>query len=312
MRFRAPAHADVAAVLAVFEARETADLGAVEQTLDALRDEWGSSDFDLGQDARVVEDLDGRIVAYAAVRRMGTLVVVAPDREGRGIGSRLLQWSERRDRARGRDLHRQWIAATNRSARALLTRAGYRRARSYSRMVRSLENLPAAGELPTGFRLRPIDADRDAVALHAVDAASFAAAPDYVPESLAQFTEEWLGSHDFDGALSRAVTEEERVVGFLLAGRRPDEGAGYVHILAVAPDFQDRGLGTAMLRSTFAAFAEAGLREARLGVASYNPRGLHVYERSGMTERFRFDIYERLGRSAAEPPAGLPQRGRRR
>ena len=48
-----------------------------------------------------------------------------------------------------------------------------------------------------------------------------------------------------------------------------------------------------MLRSAFAAFAEAGLREARLGVASYNPRALHVYERLGMKERFRFDIYER-------------------
>src|ERR1700760_2247556 len=101
MRFRAPAQADVSAVLAVFEARETADLGEVEQTLEALRDEWGSSDFDLSQDARVVEDLDGRIVAYAAVRRMGTLVVVAPEREGRGIGSRLLEWTERHDRARG-------------------------------------------------------------------------------------------------------------------------------------------------------------------------------------------------------------------
>jgi RimJ/RimL family protein N-acetyltransferase len=40
--------------------------------------------------------------------------------------------------------------------------------------------------------------------------------------------------------------------------------------------------------------AEAGLREVRLGVASYNPRALHVYERLGMTERFRFDSYERL------------------
>jgi mycothiol synthase len=293
MRFRAPAQADVAAVLAVFEARDTADLGEVEQTLDALRDEWGSSEFDLGQDARVVEDLDGRIVAYAAIRRMGTLVVVAPEREGRGIGSRLLEWTERRDRARGRDLHRQWVAASNASARALLTGAGYRRARSYSRMTRSLENVPAARDLPAGFRLRQVEPEGDAAALHAVDAASFAAAPDYVPESLDQFIEEWLGSHDFDARLSRVVTEEERIVGFLLAGRRPEEGAGYVHILAVAPDYQDRGLGTAMLQSAFGAFAEAGLREARLGVASYNPRGLHVYERSGMTERFRFDIYER-------------------
>lgn len=92
-------------------------------------------------------------------------------------------------------------------------------------MVCSLQRVPAAPDPPAGFRLRSIDPAQDAVALHGVDAASFAPAPDYTPESLTEFT--------------------------------------------------------------------AGLREVRLGVASYNPRALHVYERLGMTERFRFDVYER-------------------
>jgi mycothiol synthase len=293
MRYRAPVPADAPAVLAVFEARDLADLGEVEQTLEELRDEWRSSDLDLELGARVVEDADGRIVAYAAVRRPGTLVLVAPDREGRGIGSHLLEWVEGRDRERGRDVHRQWVAGSNATARALLTRAGYRRARSYSRMVRSLEHVAAPPDPPAGFRLRPIDPLHDAVAMHAVDAASFAPAEDYTPESLTEFTEEHFGAHDFDAALSRVVIDGEEIVGFLIAGHRPDEGVGYVHILAVAPARQNRGLGTAMLQSVFAAFAAAGLREVRLGVASYNPGALHVYERLGMTERFRFDVYER-------------------
>jgi mycothiol synthase len=300
MRYRAPVSADAPAVLAVFEARDVADLGAAEQTLEELRDEWRSSDLDLERNARVVEDADGRIVAYAAVRRPGTLVLVAPDREGRGIGSRLLEWAEGRDRERGRDVHRQWVAGRNATARALLTRVGYRRARGYSRMVRSLEGVCAAPDPPAGFRLRSIDPAQDAVALHAVDAASFAPAPDYTPESLTEFTEEHLAAHDFDAALSRVAIEgeSEEIVGFLIAGRRPEEGVAYVHILAVAPERQHLGLGTAMLQSAFAAFAEAGLREVRLGVASYNPGALHVYEHLGMVERFRFDVYER--------PAGRP------
>jgi ribosomal protein S18 acetylase RimI-like enzyme len=89
------------------------------------------------------------------------------------------------------------------------------------------------------------------------------------------------------------VIEGEEIVGFLLAGRRPKDRVAYVHILAVAPERQNRGLGTSMLQSAFAAFAEAGLREVRLGVASYNPRALHVYERLGMIERFRYHVYER-------------------
>src|SRR6185437_4846931 len=171
MRYRAPVPADAPAVLAVFEARDIADLGEVEQTLDELRDEWRSSDLDLERNARVVEDADGRIVAYAAVRRPGTLVLVAPDQEGRGIGSRLLEWVEWRDSERGRDVHRQWVAGRNATARALLTRVGYRRVRSYSRMVRSVQQVEAAPDPPAGFRLRSIDPAQDAAVVHAVDAA---------------------------------------------------------------------------------------------------------------------------------------------
>jgi mycothiol synthase len=296
MRYRAPVPADAPAVLAVFEARDLADLGVAEHTLEELRDEWHSSDLELESNARVAEAADGRIVAYAAVRRPGTLALVAPEQEGRGIGSHLLEWTEWRDRERGREVHRQWVAGSNATARALLTRAGYRRARSYSRMVRSLERVAAAPDPPAGFRLRAINPGQDAVDLHAVDAASFAPTPDYTPESLAEFTEEQLGAHDFDAELSRVVVDGEEIVGFLIAGRRPDEGVAYVHILAVAPKRQNRGLGTAMLQSAFAAFAEAGLREVRLGVASYNPGALRLYERLGMTERFRFDVYERPAR----------------
>jgi mycothiol synthase len=293
MRFRAPVPADAPAVLAVLEARDQTDLGETEYKLEDLVDEWQGSDLDLERNARVVEAETGRIVAYAAVRRPGTFAVVAPDDEGRGIGSRLLEWAESRDRERGRDVHRQWVAGSNAAARALLTRAGYRRARSYWRMVRSLEPSLTAPESPAGFALRAIDPLHDVLAIHAVDAASFASTPDYTPESLTEFIEEHFEAHDFDAGLSRVATEEDRIVAFLLAGRRPQEGVGWVHILAVDPAYQDRGLGTALLRSAFAAFAQAGLREARLGVASYNERGLYVYERVGMTARYRFDIYER-------------------
>jgi mycothiol synthase len=110
MRYRAPVLDDAPAVLAALAARELADFGAVEYTLEDLREEWTVSDLDLERGAQVVECDDGRIVAYVAVRRQGTLAAVVPDFEGRGIGSRLLEWAEDREREQGHELHRQWVA----------------------------------------------------------------------------------------------------------------------------------------------------------------------------------------------------------
>jgi mycothiol synthase len=116
MRLRAPVPDDAPGVLAVLIARDVADLGAPDCTLEDLRDEWRASEFDLSADAQVVQLSDGQIVGYAAIRAPGTLAVVAPEFQGRGIGARVLRWAERRERELGRERHRQWIAAENRRA----------------------------------------------------------------------------------------------------------------------------------------------------------------------------------------------------
>jgi mycothiol synthase len=302
MQLRAPLPDDAPAVFAVLEARNVADLGVPDYTLADLTDEWRLSDFKLTDDARVVELDDGRIVAYAAVMRPGVMAAVAPGHEGQGIGAQLLQWAERRERQLGRDRHRQWISAGNERGQALLRAAGYAPVRSYWRMVRRLDSVTASAPLPVDVRLRPLDLGRDAVALHALDRLSFAANPDYEPETLEAFREEHLEAHDLDPGLSCVAEHGGQLAGFLLARRWDGEAAGFVDVLAVHPDHQRRGLGTALLRRAFARFAAAGLAEAQLGVASDNRRALALYERVGMTPRFRVDTYERpVSAHAGEP-----------
>ena len=294
MRFRAPVAEDAPAVLAVLRARELADVGVDDYRLESLRDEWRSAEFDLRADARVAESADGTIVAYAAVRHPGTLAVVLPDHEGRGIGSRLLEWAERREHELGRSCHRQWIGSGNLRGAALLRAAGYAQVRSYWRMVRGLAIADGqAASPPPALILRSLDVDRDAAALHGLDAESFAANADYQPESLQSFREEHLLAHDLDPGLCLVAELDGRTAGFLLARRWDDDEVGYIDILAVHPAHQRRGLGTALLQTAFAGFASAGVREAQLGVASDNPRALRLYERVGMRPRFRFDTYER-------------------
>lgn len=70
-------------------------------------------------------------------------------------------------------------------------------------------------------------------------------------------------------------------------------------LLGVHPNHRSRRLGTALLQNAFVHFAAAGLREAQLGVASDNPQALRLYERCGMTPRFRIVTFER-------PAVGAP------
>jgi mycothiol synthase len=292
MRLRAPIPDDAPGVLAVLAARDTVDLGAPDYTLDDLIDDWGASGVDVSHDARLVE-IGERIVAYAEVHARGTTAAVDPEFEGRGIGARLLEWSEERELAKGRREHRQWVASRNQRASRLLLAAGYTRVRCYWRMVRNLDPIEEAGPPPEGVSLRELRVDSDAEELHILDAASFGPAPDYHPTSLHTFREEHLEAHDLDPQLSRVAVQDGRIVGFLLARRWSEEPVGYVDVLAVHPDQQGRGLGAALLRAAFEEFVAAGLSQAQLGVASDNPRALNLYERLGMTAKFQIDAYER-------------------
>jgi mycothiol synthase len=291
---RAPVPEDADAVFSVLAARDIADVGEPDYTLEDLHSEWRSGEFSLEQDTRVVE-LNADLVAYAVLRPTGTLAAVAPDFEGRGIGSHLLEWTERRTREQGRTHFRQWIGGGNERGRALLTGRGYEHARSYWRMERALGDDVTEVEGPAaGITLRALDVDRDARAVHAVDATAFASAPDYEPTAFEVFRVKHLEKHDVDPALSVVALDGDQIVGFLLARRWDDRRTGFVEILGVDPSHQGAGVGTALLRRAFAGFTQAGLRHAQLGVASDNPRARRLYERHGMTARFRFDTYERV------------------
>jgi GNAT superfamily N-acetyltransferase len=181
MRLRAATEADAEAAHAVMAARDLADLGVVDFTLADLREEWGFPDVDIAKDVVVGEDESAAIVAYGIVRRMGVVCIVHPDHEGKGWGTRLLEWSENRAAERGQTFRRQFLNEGNERARALLEAAGYRKQRSYARMGRVLDGAVEEPRLPAGVRLRPLDTSADAEELHAVDHAASAVRPTSIP-----------------------------------------------------------------------------------------------------------------------------------
>lgn len=125
MRTRGAQWDDAGAVLALLVARHTADIGLPLFRLEEVQDEWRSPDVELSRDTLLIE-IDGALAGYAVVHRPGAFAVVAPEHEGRGVGARLLEWVQQRERERAVDAHRQIAASTNARARELFEDAGYR------------------------------------------------------------------------------------------------------------------------------------------------------------------------------------------
>jgi mycothiol synthase len=279
---------DLPGALDVVVARDTADLGAPDFTLEDLRQEWERLDLD--RDATVVEER-ATIVGVGWLRPREAVALVHPDAEGRGHGAELLAWSERRAVELGRAVHRQ--EAVNDRARALLEAAGYTRARSYWRMELDLSGVPPAARWPAGAAWRRPALPADTEALHAISEAAFAPVPDFESEPLERFAAEHLERHDAAPELSVVADDDEGIAGFALVLAWPQESTGHVDLLAVHPRAAGRGLGTALLRTAFAAIRDAGLTRATLGVAGDNPRAVALYERAGMSPGPRTDAYER-------------------
>src|SRR4051794_7970118 len=149
--------------------------------------------------------------------------------------------------------------------------------------------------------LRPLDPTVDAEAVYALNEAAFADNPEYEGESLPEFHAEHLEARGLARDLSRIA---ERDGGGRHAARPPPRRRRRPrrHPRRPSGRAQERPRPRAPAHS-FAAFAVAGLRAARLGVSADNAAALGLYEGLGMRRRFRVDGYERPAVDGGRAPA---------
>ena len=113
-RLRPPAVSDADAVLAVILARDVADLGAPDFTLEDLRADWATPGLTLEHDARIS---GSPVRGYAVLLGDDAVVIVHPEAEGRGDGTVLRRWAEARATERGTAVLRQFAYGANDAAR---------------------------------------------------------------------------------------------------------------------------------------------------------------------------------------------------
>jgi mycothiol synthase len=293
MHLRAPEPADAPAVLDLIVARDIADLGRPDYTLEDVRADWAAPGIDLARDAWIVEE-DGIAVGYAMLDDRGAaLITVPPASEGRGVGSLLREAAERRAVERGDALVRQFVPTSNEAARTQLLEAGYWPAYSYFRMRMALADAPPP---PAGLPVRPFSRGPDDAPVHALVEEAMAGVPGNEPRSLESWQAAKVDKEGWDPALWLLHEDAGGLAGVVLCERWED-GVGYVDYLAVTPRLRGQGLGRAMLLHGLAALRDAGLTVAELSVQGENASATRLYESVGMRPVWTIERWEKALRA---------------
>jgi mycothiol synthase len=292
MQLRAPTLADAAAVLDLIVARDIADLGRPDYTLEDVQADWAAPDIVLARDAWIAEE-DGIALGYAMLDDRGAaLITVPPASEGRGVGTLLREAAEARAVERGEALVRQFVPTSNEGARAQLLEAGYWPAYSYFRMRMELADAPPPPDLPVrAFSRGPDDAP-----VHALVEEAMAGVPGNEPRSLESWQAAKVDKEGWDPSLWLLHEDADGLAGVVLCERWED-GIGYVDYLAVAPRLRGQGLGRAMLLHGMAALRDAGLRVAELSVQGENASATRLYESVGMRPVWAIERWEKALRA---------------
>jgi mycothiol synthase len=285
---RRPVPGDAEAVLRVMLARDVADIGYPDFTLEDLKADWATPGLDLSRDAWVAEEPGGAIVASGLLLGDDALVYVHPDACGRGLGSALRGLAEDRARERGTAVLRQFVPAGNEPAAPLLLDAGYWPVQHYLRMRMDLGGTLPAIDQP----VRPFERDHDEIEVHQLIQSALGEVEGHIAEPLEVWRRQRIEKQGWDPALWLLMHDEDGLVGAGL-GERWEGDVGYVAQLGVATRARGKGYGRALLLALFDAFRSTGLKTAELSVHGANRGAAHLYESVGMRASWEAQRWEK-------------------
>ncbi|OKI99148.1 GNAT family N-acetyltransferase [Kitasatospora sp. CB01950] len=236
-------------------------------------------------DTLLVHAPDGELAAWAWTDRR-TDADVHPAHRGRGIGTAMLRWIEERARERGTAELAQIVPDRDTAATALLRARGFRADATSWLLAIDLDDLPhALPPAPEGITVRPFRAG---------DAADERAAHRLVEDAFDEWQQrrkdfdEWAAHtvrrDSFAAERSPLAFADGHLVGAALSLGLPATGEGYVENVAVHAAHRHRGIARHLLRHTFHACRDAGLRSCTLWTHSATG-ALDLYLKAGMTVR---------------------------
>jgi len=282
---------------------------------DELKHEWQSSDFNLEQDAFVVQTREKRVVGYAELNNSYGHAILNmdgnahPDFKERGIGTTLLRVIEKRARElmslAEPDVRVAIKTTINKNIADGVTlhqNEGYQPVRYHWRMEVVLNNPPEKPKLPEGIELRPFIKGEHDVAVWRAQNEAFRDHPSSHESPLEEWRRVRFDDPEFDPTLWAIAWAGDEVAGFSLNRHRM--GIGWIRTIGVRRPWRKRGLGEALLIHSFGEYYRRGKRTIGLGVNAHNPTGAtRLYQKVGMYAASEHVTYEkelRAGRNVDE------------
>jgi mycothiol synthase len=307
---------DAEAVAQLIYAACAADGDAIlAMSADELKHEWQNPDFNLEQDAFVVETAEGRVVGYAELTNSYGHAILNmdgsahPDFKGRGIGTTLLRTVEQRAREMislaepdVRVVIHTTLNQKDQAGYVLHANEGYQPFRYHWRMEIVLNAAPEKPKLPEGLELRPFIKGEHDVAVWQAQNETFRDHPGSHEWTLEEWRRIRFEDPEFDPTLWAIAWAGDEVAGY--SQNRYRTGIGWIRQLGVRRPWRKRGLGEALLLHSFGEYYCRGTYTIGLGVNAQNPTGAtRLYQKVGMHPASEHVTYEkelRAGRNVDE------------
>ncbi len=301
---RPASEADAESIYRVVYDYDVNMVGYSDFAMDDLLELFREEHFDIDRDSCLVLDQEGRAVGYTMVwarephRRYTAFAVVHPEHVGRGIGTRLLGFLERRMLDHVEDdegaILWNWGDLRDEAARRMVEEAGFSEVRRHYTMMADLSDTDLESSVPERISIRACSED-DAGLIHSLLEETFAEHWGFTPLSYEQWRKQSYERSDTDLSMWFLALQDDEPVGFLI-GRAMD-GLGWIGDLGVRKAHRKRGVASALLRRSFSDFKRRCFSKVGLGVdASNETQAVGLYKNLGMRAERVYVTYEKLYR----------------
>jgi len=278
-------------------------VGENEVSVPDVRSEWLLPEFDLESATRIVLTPDEEVIGYVEVWDIDQMPVriwvwgrVHPAFEGRGIGTRLMNWAENRARQALRrvpaDIQvvmESGSESTYEPALDLLRDRGMRHIRSFYTMEIEFDQHPPEPQLPVDLEIRSMNNINELAAVVRAVSDAFRDHWGYVHQPFEQEYERWLhfleNDTEFDPVNWHLAMDGDEIAGVSLckAKSRSNPNMAWVSTLGVRRPWRRKGVGLALLHYSFGEFYKQGKTGVGLGVDASSLTGAtKLYRKAGM------------------------------